>query len=112
MHPDDPLSDAERRLRRALRPGDDRVKDVIDRALSTAGRPRPARVVRLLPAAIVALIAAGVLAWRTWAPGAPALTIRGSGSVIVVTSEDGRRWVVDERDAPAARGQYVIVVPQ
>jgi hypothetical protein len=112
MHDDDVLSGAERRLRDVLRSRDERVNMVIGRAL--AGPRRPRRVgVRLLAAVTLAVIVLGALVvWRASAPRPPTLTILGSGSVIVVMSEDGRRWILNQQTEPAAHGQYVIAVPQ
>ena len=108
MHDDDVGSGVERRLRDALRPSDSRLQRVIRDALAPEQRTRSQWLGPLLAAATVALVASGVVVWRTASPPPPALSIQGAGSVIVVTSEDGRRWVVDARRGTAVRGQYVI----
>jgi hypothetical protein len=112
MRDDDVLTAAERRLGRMLRSDDDRVGDVINRALSPERPIRSGGRARLLVAAFIALLAVGTFVWRASAPPPAALTISGSGSVIVVTTEDGRRWLVDERNKSRPHGQYVIAVPQ
>jgi hypothetical protein len=45
-------------------------------------------------------------------PDPPSLAITGRGSLLVVDSQDGRRWVVGAPPARRAGGNYVIVVPQ
>lgn len=112
MRDDEVLTAAERQVRAVLQPGDERVRGVIARALSPE-RVRHVRLrPRLLAAAAVALLAIGIVVWRASPPAPPTLHISGSGSVIVVTSDDGRRWVVDDRRESDARGQYVIAIPQ
>ena len=112
MRDDDVLTVAERRLGRILRSDDDRVSDVINRALSPERPIRSRGGARVLVAAFIALLALGTFVWRASAPPPAALTISGSGSVIVVRSGDGRRWLVDERNNSRPRGRYVIAVPQ
>ena len=65
----------------------------------------------LLAACVVVLLVIGQL-WRASAPLPPALHISGTGSVVVVTSDDGKRWVVNVQREPAARGEYVIAFPR
>jgi hypothetical protein len=112
MRDDDVLTNVERRLRETLRSDDERVNAVVNRALDSGKATRSPWRRRLVAAGTVALIALGAMVWRASSPPPASLTIWGSGSVIVVTSEDGRRWLVDERGGPSARGQYVIAVPQ
>ena len=112
MRDENELTAEERRLGRLLRSDDDRVSDVIRRALSPERTTHARARARLLVAAFIALIGLGAFVWRLSAPRSAALTISGSGSVIVVTTEDGRRWVVDERNESRPRGQYAIAVPQ
>jgi hypothetical protein len=40
------------------------------------------------------------------------LAITGEGSMLVVESQDGRRWIVGPAPEPRIGGGYVIVVPQ
>jgi hypothetical protein len=112
MRNDDVLTAAERRLRRVLRSDDDRVSDVIDRALSPERPIRSRGRARLGVAAFIALLALGTFVWRASAPPSAALTISGSGSVIVVTTGDGRRWLLDKQNESRPGGDYVIAVPQ
>lgn len=111
MHGDD-LIDAERRLRAALQPDDDRVRAVIARA-SSAARPARGRWRALgLAAAMLAfaVIAAGL--WQRPGPAPSAVVISGSGSVVVATTSDGRRWVINAERPSTPRGEYVIAFPR
>jgi len=68
-------------------------------------------------AAIAIVVAAGVAGWRRRSvslPPSPArsLSIRGSGSTLVVDGGDGRRWIVRRSDQERPPGGYVIVFPQ
>lgn len=112
MRDDDGLTTAERRVRAILRSDEDRVSEVINRALSPERPIRPRRPARVLVAALIALIALATFAWRASAPAPASLTISGSGSVIVVTARDGRRWLLDERNESRSEGRYVIAVPR
>jgi len=112
MRDDDVLTAAERRVRAVLRPGDEQVRRVIDGALSpAAGRRRLLRF-SLLAAGTAALAIVVAVVWRASAPAPPALHVSGSGSVVVVTSDDGRRWLVNSERGSEVRGTYVIVVPR
>ena len=108
---DDDVTSAERRLRAVLQPDDERVRHVIARALSPDRQIHPLRPLGLLAACVVALLVI-VQLWRASAPLPPALHISGTGSVVVVTSDDGKRWVVNVRREPTARGEYVIAFPR
>jgi hypothetical protein len=112
VNDDDVLTDVERRVRAVLRPDQEQVRHVIKGALAIATAPQRQRHVRLLAAGTAALAIVVALIWRTSAPVAPVLHISGSGSVIVVTSDDGRRWVVNTQRTSEVRGAYVIVFPQ
>lgn len=108
---DDDVTSAERRLRTVLQPDDEGVRQVIAGALSPDRQIHPLRPLGLLAACVVVLLVIGQL-WRASAPLPPALHISGTGSVVVVTSDDGKRWVVNVRREPAARGEYVIAFPR
>ena len=108
---DDDVTSAERRLRTVLQPDDERVRQVIAGALSPDRQIHPLRPLGLLAACVVVLLVIGQL-WRASAPLPPALHISGTGSVVVVTSDDGKRWVVNVQREPAARGEYVIAFPR
>ncbi len=45
-------------------------------------------------------------------PAPPSLAITGRGSLLIVDSQDGRRWVVGPLPERRAGGNYVIVFPQ
>ena len=112
MRDDDVITEGEHRLSRVLRPENERVRHVITRALAPGPRTRPIGGARLLAAALMALLVLGMVIWRASAPRPASLTISGSGSVIVVTSDDGRRWILDGRNESETRGQFAIAVPQ
>ena len=109
---DDVLTDVERRLRVALRPDDDDVRHVVQGALASGSGIERQRRLPLVAAAISALVIVSALVWRVSAPAPGGLHVSGSGSVIVVTSDDGRRWVITTDRSPKVRGAYVIVFPQ
>lgn len=108
---DDDVTSAERRLRTVLQPDDEGVRQVIAGALSPNRQIHPLRPLGLLAACVVVLLVIGQL-WRASAPLPPALHISGTGSVVVVTSDDGKRWVVNVQSEPTARGEYVIAFPR
>lgn len=108
---DDDLTSAERRLRAVLQPDDERVRPVIAGALSTDRQIHLLRPLGLLAACVVALLVF-VQLWRASAPLPPALHISGTGSVVVVTSDDGKRWVVNVQRESTASGEYVIAFPR
>jgi hypothetical protein len=110
MHDDD-VTNVERRLRAVLQPDDERVRRVIVGALSPDRRIHPLRPLGLLVGCVVALLVIAQF-WRTSAPLPPALHISGTGSVLVVTSDDGKRWVVNVQRESTARGEYVIAFPR
>ena len=110
MRDEDPLSEGERRLNLVLRPGDESVARVIAGALRPS-QLRPRRHVGVIGASI-ALAAAAAFLWRGTAPSPAPLVISGSGSIVVVTSEDGRRWLIQAPQSSPARGEYVIAFPQ
>ena len=114
MRDDDPLTDVERRLSRRLRGGDDAVARVIAAALAPAA-PRVARRrvgARVIRGSILVLVIAIAVLWRG-APRAPSpLLISGYGAVVVVTSDDGRRWLIQAQQSSHPRGEYVIAFPQ
>jgi hypothetical protein len=112
MRDEDGLTDAERRLRAVLRPTVEGAAAVASRALAPPGRATSRRRAALMAAVTLTLLLASAVVWRASTRPQPALHIWGSGSVVVVTRDDGRRWVVDGGHEPAPTGQYVIVVPQ
>jgi hypothetical protein len=69
----------------------------------------------LVAAAAVAVL--GLAGWfaRLRQPAPAPLTswsITGTGSMVVVDGNDGRRWIVGRPAEPRSQGRYVIVVPQ
>ena len=69
----------------------------------------------VIVAALIVVLGAGVWQWRrtTRASAAPpSLAITGHGSILVVDSQDGRRWIVGPAPEHRTGGNYVIVVPQ
>ena len=108
---DDDLTNAERRLRAVLQPDDEGVRRVIAGALYPNRQIHPLRPLGLLAACIVALFVIAQF-WRASAPLSPALHISGTDSFVVVTSDDGRRWVVNAQRNRTARGEYVIAFPR
>ena len=110
MREEEGLSEGERRLSQALRPGDDSVARVI--AVAVTRQQRPRRPVRVMGALMLASVVAAALLWRGTAPSPAPLVISGSGSIVVVTSDDGRRWLIQAQQSPPARGEYVIAFPQ
>lgn len=111
MRDEDRVTEGERRLNRVLRPGDESVARVIAGALRP-GQRRPRRYVGVIGACMLAVAVAAALVWRGTAPSPAPLVISGSGSIVVVTSDDGRRWLIQAQQSPPARGEYVIAFPQ
>ena len=111
MRDDDRLSDVERRLKAVLRPGDDAVARVATRALAPPHQ-YPVRRLRLIAASLLATVLVAAMVWRSTSPAPPALLISGSGAVVVVTSGDGRRWLIHGQRETPVRGEYVIAFPQ
>jgi hypothetical protein len=111
MRDEDRLSEGERRLNLVLRPGDQSVARVIAGALRPR-QPRRRRHVGVIGMSMLALTVAAALLWRGTAPTPAPLLISGSGSIVVVTSDDGRRWLIQSPQGAPARGEYVIAFPQ
>ena len=111
MRDEDRLSEAERRMNLVLRPGDESIARVIAGALHPSRR-RPGRHVGVIGASMLALAVAAAFLWRGNPPSPAPLVISGSGSIVVVTSDDGRRWLIQAQQSPPARGEYVIAFPQ
>jgi hypothetical protein len=107
------------RVRAAASPPASVVDRVVMRALTDNDRsPEHGRRIRF--AAVTAAMLALVLAVAAWqgrqraAEDTPptSLAITGNGSLLVVESQDGRRWVVGPAPKRRPGGGYVIVVPQ
>jgi hypothetical protein len=110
MRDEDRLSEGERRLNLVLRPGDESVARVIAGALRPS-QQRSRRHVGVI-ASMLALAVAAAFLWRGTTPPPAPLVISGSGSIVVVTSDDGRRWLIQAQQSSPARGEYVIAFPQ
>jgi|SRR5882672_12430993 len=110
------LFDVDARVRSALTPGEAVTRRVVAAALEERRVVPHGRrwIVALVFAFGVAMVAAaGVWRWRFVAPPAAELrelAITGNGSVVVVASGDGRRWVVGPASPRTTGGSYVIVV--
>lgn len=116
MDDDRTLRETDARVRSALIPDDALTRRLVIRSLADA-RARPPGVGRARysvvgAAALTLLIAASVWQWRRATPPAPlpSLAIVGRGSMVVVESQDGRRWVVGPPPERRTGGNYVIVV--
>jgi hypothetical protein len=111
--------DVDRRVRAALAIDETVSRRVLARALKAPGtRPSRGRVVMNSVAVALGIgVVVGIGMWRPWR-GAPAsappaaLRITSEGAVLVVESQDGRRWIVGPPPARATGGNYVLVVPQ
>ena len=100
----------EMRLRQALDPTPDAVERVVRRALAA---PRPAPVLRLLPAAslIAALLVAAVLLVRPLPTRRPAAaSIETVGEVLVMRPKDGPVSIVSSGPEPSSPTGTLIVI--
>jgi hypothetical protein len=115
------LSEADERVRAALSADSEATQRVLAAALGDRSQ-RFARRRYALAAAVAVVFPLGAAMWlwpvrRT--PGTeplPSVTtslkLTGHGQLIVVESQDGRRWIVGPPPPPRTGGSYVIVVPQ
>jgi hypothetical protein len=111
--------DVDRRVRAALAIDDAASRRVLARALK-APIERPARGTRVTRAVALTVgigVVLGIGVWRQGrnAPAPPppaALRITARGAILVVESQDGRRWVIGPPPARQTGGNYVLVVPQ
>jgi hypothetical protein len=116
MHDESDLHEVDARVRAALTPASDAGRRVASRAL-TIGQAIPSQQRRRRGAvAIAALLAVLVVAGVQWSRTArrrtsPSLSITSQGSMLVVESQNGRRWIVGSPPARPTGGHYVIVVP-
>lgn len=111
MRDEDRWSESERHVNLVLRPTDESVARAIARALRRT-QQRPRSHVGVIGASMLALAVAVAFVWRGTAPGRAPLMISGSRSIVVVTSDDGRRWLIQTQQGSPARGEYVIAFPQ
>ena len=120
MDDKDGLLEIDRRVRAAVSPPASVVDRVVMRSFTNGDRaPQHRRRIRFaaMTAAMLALLI-GLTAWQGRRQGAgentrpTSLAITGEGSLLVVESQDGRRWVVGPAPKRRIGGGYVIVVPQ
>ena len=113
------LHDVDRRVRAAFAIDDAASRRVVARALNAPIGPpaRGMRVKRALALIVGIGVVLGIGVWRQGrdapAPSPPAaLRITAKGAILVVESQDGRRWVIGPPPARQTGGNYVLVVPQ
>ena len=112
--------DIDQRVRAALAIDDGVTRRVLARALKAPIErpPRGRRVKGAVALTVGVAVVAGISVWRPWrdapapAPPPAALRITAKGAVLVVESQDGRRWIVGPPPARPIGGNYVLVVPQ
>jgi len=104
-------------LREAVTPPDAAVDRVVLKALGDREPPRTGRLWVAVVTAVALVLLLGVGVWRRAriaerrAPP-PSLAITGEGSMLVVESQDGRRWVVGPPPQRRIGGNFVLVVPE
>jgi ferric-dicitrate binding protein FerR (iron transport regulator) len=110
------LAEVDARIRATLMPDASTASRVAARALADRHRPvAPMRRRYVLAAAAVCTLTAGMVVWQ-WRPtkvqpaALTSLAITGDGSMIVVESPDGRRWIIGPEAERHKQGSYVIVV--
>jgi ferric-dicitrate binding protein FerR (iron transport regulator) len=117
MNDEPRLLEIDSRVRAALRTDDATCRAMVARALAVAPRTPPPRWRRTFAmaaaAALALLLVVAALAWRRGAGGSrsPSITVTSAGPVLVVQSEDGRRWIVGP-SMPRGSGSYAMVVTE
>jgi hypothetical protein len=109
------LREAEARVMAALTPDDAVQRRVVMRALAEEQTRRShAHWLRHAAFAIATLVLIlGVSGWLWRRPptsSSPSLTVVSRGSMVVVESPDGRRWIIGPSPQRIAEGTYVIAV--
>jgi len=119
MDDENRLLEVEARVRAAVNPPAYVVDRVVRRALDdTDGPPqyRHRMTLAVVTVATVVLLIALIVSLGRQRPGEStlptSLAITGEGSLLVVVSQDGRRWIVGPAPKRRTGGGYVIVVPQ
>lgn len=119
MDDENKLPDVDTRVRAAVKAPASVVDRVVTRALAVNDRPPQHRSRRRV--AVVAISSAVLLIALTIWQGRErtpeyrvptSLAITGDGSLLVVESHDGRRWIVGAVPKRPVGASYVIVVPQ
>jgi hypothetical protein len=119
MDDENKLLEVDTRVRVAVSPPAYVVDRVVMRALSASDR-RPQHGSRLTFAVVTLATVVLLIALTVWQGRQRAgehtlptsLAITGEGSMLVVESQDGRRWIVGPAPKRRIGGGYVIVVPQ
>ena len=118
MNDEPRLPEIESRIRAALRTSDATCRAIVARALTDTPRTQPRRWRRPLTmaaaTALALLLVAAAVAWRRSAgrlASSPLITVTSAGPVLVVQSEDGRRWIVGP-SLPRRSGSYAMVVSE
>jgi ferric-dicitrate binding protein FerR (iron transport regulator) len=104
------------RLRAALRTNHATCRAIVARALAVTPRtpsPRWRRPFTVATAAALALLLVAGFVWRRSAgrSTSPLITVTSAGPVLIVQSEDGRRWIVGP-SMPRHSGSYAMVVSE
>ena len=111
------LLEIDSRVRAALRPNDDACRAIVGRALADTPRTPPPRWRRpfamATAAAVALLLVVAAFTWRRSAgrPTSPSTTVTSAGPVLIVRTEDGRRWIVGP-SMPHHSGSYAMVVTE
>jgi hypothetical protein len=120
MDDENRLLDVDARVRAAVNPPASVVDRVVMRALTGDDRPSQHRTRRRVVAVVTvasAVLLMALIIWqgreRTTDYQLPtSLAISGDGSLLIVESHDGRRWIVGNVPKRPVDTSYVIVVPQ
>lgn len=119
MDDENKLPEVETRVRAAVNPPASVVERVVKRALTHNDGPpqhrRRRRVAVVIVASAVLLIALTIWQRRERTPEyrvPTSLAITGDGSLLIVESQDGGRWIVGPVPQRPIGASYVIVVPQ
>ena len=113
MHDERERDDIDARVRAALTVDEIVSRRIVERALGAdAGATRTRRLLprALFAAAVIAIVVAGL--WQMRTSRTAEFAIAGKQSWVVVSSADGRRWIVGPGARTPRRGSYVIVVSQ
>jgi hypothetical protein len=118
MDDENRLPEIDALVRDAVTPPDDAVDRVVLKALGDNREPprRRGGWLAMVTAGAFVLVL-GIAAWQ-WAriadrrAGAASLAIKGEGSMLVVESQDGRRWVVGPPPKRRIGSNFVLVVPE
>jgi len=112
------LLEIDSRIRAALQANDDACRRVVARALADEQRATPHRrrgrfAILTAGAVVLILVVVGAIQWRRGAarPMPQSLTITSAGSMLVVESQDGRRWIIGPLQ-PRRSANYVMVVTE